>query len=246
MDETRFTPLLLDPLLKKHKAKIKQVYVSRNLLSFNFFKRFCLRFIRCGYPFCIRAGDLSRFAVEQVFKWGKYSSIDEFLNQYGLETKEITALNTLIMEEELASLDPDIFLFCPFDKIAGPKVLTIPRNGVYNVHLGKLPEYRGGYSSFWVLRFNDPTGGASIHRAISELDAGELFAEVRVPVREKSMNSLMMDTVIQAGEMVSQFIDDLDINSLKSIDTSKRSVGYFYLPNRNDFKEFYKLNCRLI
>jgi methionyl-tRNA formyltransferase len=165
------------------------------------------------------------------------------LNKFGFKPKVITTLNGQKIKNELKSLEPDVFLFCAFDTIAGPKFLEIPSIGTYNVHFGKLPQYKGSVSAFWVLRFNDQTGGASIHKAIPELHSGELFAEIEVPVRENSMNSLMMDT---AGEMLKNFIDDLYNGSLKAIDTSKRPNGYYYLPGRKNFKQFYKSNCRLM
>jgi hypothetical protein len=246
IDDTRFTPILLEPTLRKHKDKIKKIYVSKTLFSLNFFWKFGFKLLKYGYPWCIKPADLIRFFRKKLFRWGKYPSIENFLEKFGFKSELITTLNGENIRSELASLDPDVFIFCPFDKIAGPKFLEIPKIGTYNVHLGKLPQYKGGYSSFWVLRFNDQTGGSSIHKAVPELDAGELLAEVEKPVRKKSMDSLMLDTVTKTGEMVSQFIDDLENKSLQPIETSGRPSGYYYIPDKKDFKEFYKLNCRLI
>jgi len=220
IEETRFTTVLLEPLLKKHKDKIKRIYISKTYFSIKFFWKLGLKFLQSGYPWCIQSSDLLRFLMQKLFKWGEYSSIEKFLNKFGFKPKVITTLNGQEIRNELKSLEPDVFLFCPFDKIAGPKFLKIPNIGIYNTHLGKLPQYKGGFSSFWVLRFNDQTGGTSIHEATTELDAGELFAELEVPAREKSINSLIMDTVTEAGQMVANFVDDLYIGSLKSIDTS--------------------------
>ncbi|MCH7860615.1 MAG: hypothetical protein IH998_02760, partial [Proteobacteria bacterium] len=95
----------------------------------------------------------------------------------------------------MRALNADLFLFCPFDRIAGPKFLEIPRIGTFNLHLGKLPEYRGGLHAFWVLRQGDPEAGATIHRVTTELDAGDVVAEKRFPVTTRCMRTLMADTM---------------------------------------------------
>jgi methionyl-tRNA formyltransferase len=139
-----------------------------------------------------------------------------------------------------------VFVFLLFDKIAGPKFLSLPRLGTFNLHMGKLPEHRGGLSAFWVLRFGDDEAGATLHRAVPELDAGEIVAEVRLPVRTKSMHELMKETFSAAGPMVVRALDRIEAGHWTPVDTAGRPTGYYYIPTREDFRAFYARGCRLI
>ena len=101
-------------------------------------------------------------------------------------------------------------------------------------------------SAFWVLRFGDKEAGATLHRAVLKLDAGEIVGEVRLPVETRSMKKLMTQTFRAAGQMVADSIDRLEAGTWTAIDSRGRPEGYYLLPSRDDFREFYRRGCRLI
>jgi len=47
--------------------------------------------------------------------------------------------------------------------------------GIYNIHFGKLPEYRGASPVFWQMRNMESTIGISIHALTEEMDAGSIY-----------------------------------------------------------------------
>ena len=70
-----------------------------------------------------------------------------YYKSLGFDVKIVNSINSTDFLKEANSLKSD-FLFLLFDQIAGESFINIPKKGIYNLHLGKLPEYRGGLSSF--------------------------------------------------------------------------------------------------
>jgi hypothetical protein len=245
LEETRFTPHLLEPVLRRYGDQIVAAYVSKPLEVYaRILRKRAWFFIRNLYPFSIRPGDLYRYITGPRPRFR--GTVLAHLRGLGIPAEYIHEIKSAGIRSRLAAHDADVFLFCPFDKIAGPRFLAIPRIGTFNTHLGKLPEHRGAFGAFWVLRFGDREAGAAFHRATPEVDAGEIISEVRFPVSSTSMDRLMLDTIELAGPMVVEGLAKLEAGSYKPIDTRGRPVGYYLLPTREDFREFYRRGCRLI
>jgi folate-dependent phosphoribosylglycinamide formyltransferase PurN len=248
VEEPAYVPELLAATLERHSGQIVAAYVSRGPVR-KWLKRTAF-LAREGYPFCIRPDDWFRFAklrlLGQRKDKHKGGRVFDHLQSHGIPTEYIKEIRTEQTRSKLAALKPDVFLFCPFDRIAGPKFLGIPKIGTFNVHLGKLPEYRGSLSSFWVLRFGDSEAGATVHQAVEELDAGDIVAEVRIPVATASMHQLMLDTVRAASPMLAGALDLIEGGAWQPVDSTGRPDGYHRLPGFRDYRAFYARGCRLI
>jgi folate-dependent phosphoribosylglycinamide formyltransferase PurN len=244
VENAEFAPMVLEPVLGRRGDEVVAAFVSRSLFSWGWLKKRAGFLIRNRYPFCIRPDDWARYARKTLA--GRRPTVLEYLRGRGIAAEYIDEIRTEATRARLSRLDADVFLFLLFDKIAGPRFLSIPRLGTFNLHMGKLPEHRGGLSAFWVLHFGDDEAGATLHRAVPELDAGEIVAEVRLPVRTRSMQELMRETVSAAGPMVVQALDRIEAGHWPPVDTSGRPTGYYYIPGRDDFRAFYARGCRLI
>jgi glycosyltransferase involved in cell wall biosynthesis/folate-dependent phosphoribosylglycinamide formyltransferase PurN len=97
--------------------------------------------------------------------------------------EELTALD-IHDEEMLARIrawkpDLGISLGAPILK---PILFSIPRMGTLNVHLGKVPEYRGAPPGFWELWHGATEIGATIHWMDAGLDTGAVVEEATAPM----------------------------------------------------------------
>lgn len=250
VDDIEFVSELNKELIEKYKEDIVQVYVSKSLFSFKKLKKTFSFFLKNRYPFCIKFRDLFKFILWKLRLIAKgkdgFKNIMDYYQSLNLKVEYIEDIKGVEILNKLRDLDADIFLFSPFDKIAGPKFISIPKLGAFNVHLGKLPEYKGGLSAFWVLRYGESTAGASLHRIIPKLDEGELIEEVRFKYNTNSMHELMHQTVKHASKMIVEALEKLKSKTNKPISIHGRSEGYYLYPTKLDFKEFYKKNNKLI
>jgi folate-dependent phosphoribosylglycinamide formyltransferase PurN len=250
VDDLEFVPDLLEPVIAEWGGSIVKAYVSRSLFDFKDLKKRLPTLLKSGYPFCIRPGDLLRFVRMKL--WGGQSrkrgasNMLSWLRAKQLDADYVGDIHCASMLAELEALQADVFLFGAFDKIAKTPVLSIPRLGTFNVHMGKLPEHRGGLSAFWVLRFGDKEAGMTVHRAVEKLDAGEIVAETRFPVTTNSMDELMRQTFRAGAHTINTALDRLAEGGWTPVSTEGRPSAYYRIPTGEDFREFYKRGCRLI
>lgn len=95
-----------------------------------------------------------------------------------------------VRREELGRSLPDIAraagadagLVTAFPWRLPPSVLGAFPSGIFNVHPGALPEYRGADPIFWQIRRGASAGGVTVHRVDAGLDTGPVFAEVAAPL----------------------------------------------------------------
>ena len=100
-----------------------------------------------------------------------------------MPVEEITADN-IHSEEILARIrawrpDLGVSLGAPILK---PSLFSIPRIGTLNIHLGKVPEYRGAPPGFWELWHGANEIGATIHWMDAGLDTGAVLEESTAPM----------------------------------------------------------------
>lgn len=77
--------------------------------------------------------------------------------------------------EWAANAVPDIIFVIGYSQRIKTSDLSAVRHGIYNVHFGKLPEYRGPSPVFWQMKNGEQTIGVTIHKLVAELDAGAII-----------------------------------------------------------------------
>ena len=104
------------------------------------------------------------------------------LDSHGIPWFKIDDVNDPGFLDHLRRSTPDLVLSVQVLQRFGPNLLSIPRIGCVNVHLGPLPEYRGLYTSFWSLYNGERESGVSIHFMNNRWDGGPIIAQRRFPL----------------------------------------------------------------
>jgi folate-dependent phosphoribosylglycinamide formyltransferase PurN/peptidoglycan/xylan/chitin deacetylase (PgdA/CDA1 family) len=68
--------------------------------------------------------------------------------------------------------------------ILRPLLFRIPKLGTMNLHLGRVPEYRGAPPGFWELYTGARAIGATVHWVDEGLDTGPVVATAEAPIYE--------------------------------------------------------------
>lgn len=92
--------------------------------------------------------------------------------------------------EAAASTEADLVLLLYFNRIV-PEAFVSKCRRIYNIHPGKLPEYRGVQAPFWVLKAREPRGFITLHEVEATVDTGRVVYERAVPAGGRSINDLM-------------------------------------------------------
>lgn len=76
----------------------------------------------------------------------------------------------------LIGVDVDLILSVMYDRIIGAALIDGPAR-ILNLHLGKLPEYRGMRPINWALRNRESIAGVTLHEVDTGIDAGPIVAQ---------------------------------------------------------------------
>jgi len=87
------------------------------------------------------------------------------------------------MAAAITATRPDWVLCAGYMRILGDRFIGTFNGRMLNIHPSLLPRHRGLDTHRRALEARDTEHGASVHRVIPELDAGEVIAQVVVPVR---------------------------------------------------------------
>ena len=249
VDHLEYAPRIVDPFLEEHGEMVERIYVSQSIFNLKFLWKRSGLLMRNLYPFCISAGDIVRYIgmkINQAKTRRKIGNVLEYYRDKSFKVDFVEDINDYSFIQELTEIDADVYLFVLVGQIAREEFLNTAKRGVYNLHTGKLPEYRGGLSAFWVLRFGDDTAGVTLHRAIDKLDAGDVITESRFKVTTNSMKELMEITMDCAAKTLIEGVERLKNGEMGRPCSAEAAEGYYFIPGRRDFQEFYRRGCRLI
>lgn len=84
--------------------------------------------------------------------------------------------------ETIESLEPDLMLVWSYPMLLPTELTSLAALGAFNIHSGKLPEYRGGHVMIWALINGERESAATLHRIDAGIDTGPVVAEERFPI----------------------------------------------------------------
>lgn len=87
--------------------------------------------------------------------------------------------------QAISALEPDVFVAASYGKLIPDAWLKIPKKAALNAHPSLLPKHRGAAPIAWQILEGDQETGVSIAEVTPELDAGDLFCQIRVPLGER-------------------------------------------------------------
>jgi len=93
---------------------------------------------------------------------------------------ESSALETLL--SKLLELQVDLGICFGFSYKIPASVFETIKEGVYNVHFGKLPEFAGPDPLFWAIKKEEKVVTISVHKINEKWDSGDLLIEFPIPV----------------------------------------------------------------
>jgi methionyl-tRNA formyltransferase len=108
-------------------------------------------------------------------------------------------------------LQPDVIAVFGTSLIRGP-LLARGRLGIFNLHGGLSPRYRGADCTFWALYNGEPDQvGCTLHRIDAGIDTGALVAHVCPEVREGDDElTLFWRGIRDSAEVYVQMLDRLE------------------------------------
>jgi len=98
--------------------------------------------------------------------------------------------------EMLSQLDLDFIIGVHFPYIVPPEVLSIPREGVLNLHPGFLPYNRGWHTPSWAILEDTPIG-ATLHFMDEDIDTGDIVYQKQLSISPADTAHSLYQKLIQ-------------------------------------------------
>jgi folate-dependent phosphoribosylglycinamide formyltransferase PurN len=106
-------------------------------------------------------------------------------------------------------LQPDVGLIYG-TRILKPALFAIPTRGSINIHKHKVPEYRGsGAPGLWELRDGLTEQTVTVHRVVSEVDAGAILGESTFPIEPlDTLDSVQLKADLLGVDLIVKVLRD--------------------------------------
>ena len=119
--------------------------------------------------------------------------------------------------ERLQPYAPDVGIVSCYPYRLQSDLLQLPRFGCYNLHPSLLPKYRGPAPLFWQFRHGEPETGVTLHQMDHRIDAGDIVAQVRLPMSDAiSETDLSRQCATQGVALIQSTLQQLEQGLLTS------------------------------
>src|SRR5438552_6653266 len=145
---------------------------------------------------------------------------------------------------QLAAWSPDLIISTNFNHYIADRARQAARVGTWNLHKSLLPHYRGMAPSFYALLNGERNVGATLHKVAKGFDTGDILCQIEIPISNgDSVESLNRKTSDLGGEMLAQYLEELDLSDIQVSRQSHGKCPNYSYPTRLDIKIFHKMGC---
>lgn len=129
---------------------------------------------------------------------------------HGIPVFQPPTLKDPAIEPALRALAPDLGVVAAYGRIIPPRLITLPRLGLINVHASLLPRYRGAAPVHRAVINGDAETGVTIMRVVQELDAGAMFATVTRPIGPEDTSEVVeRDLAARGARLLVEVVDEM-------------------------------------
>ncbi len=172
---------------------------------------------------------------------GKLLTFNQLSKRYQIPIESLNNVRSTENLDKVKVLQPDLVLSVRYGKIFGSEFLTIPKQGVINLHSGRLPQYRGVLPAFRALMNDDAVIYPTLHYIEDgTIDTGGIigFAELKVE-KDKSLMWHILHLYIASVDLVVNAIQQIGEGEKPSAkEQDDTNAAYFTFPTADEIALF--------
>lgn len=174
------------------------------------------------------AAAVSNTTTGGAYDWWGTASIHRDCARDGVpfvasEQRNEAAIAALIREHHI-----DTIVCVQHPWILSGSLLSLVGHRAFNLHLARLPDYKGYNSISHAILAGDPTYTATVHWMADDVDAGDIAFEVSVDVAAHDTARSLYDRAAAAGEAAFDRVVDCLARGADIPRTPLRGPGRFY------------------
>ncbi len=149
--------------------------------------------------------------------WWDPPYVADMAKELGLEVLEM---------DDVRQLPIDIIFVVGYNKVLKKDIINIPKDGVINIHLAPLPEYRGRNSPAHAIMNGETEYGVTIHYIDEGVDTGPIIADSRFDIApDMTARELYKRSELEAFELFKATFPSI-VNG--TVTTSPQGEGKYY------------------
>ncbi len=142
-----------------------------------------------------------------------------------------------IFFDKFKRLNFDAAVVVSFGKILPKKIFELKPVKWLNAHPSLLPRHRGPAPIISTLLSGDKMGGVSIIEVIPEVDAGDIYAQVKFKIEEDdNRDSLEKKSIIFGSSTLVTVLDLIESDGIRPYPQNKNNASYSYKIKKEDLK----------
>lgn len=131
------------------------------------------------------------------------------------------------LEKELFKLKADVGVLVSYGRIIRQNIIDTFPHGIINIHPSLLPKYRGPTPIESTILNGDSVAGVSLMSLVSEMDAGPIYCQKRLPLNGNENKNELSKKLIDLGkDMLLHDLPDILNGNLKAHKQSNINVSY--------------------
>ncbi len=136
---------------------------------------------------------------------------------------------------ELDTYEPDCIVVVAYGRIIGPTLLKRYKDRVINLHPSLLPELRGASPIQSAIHRGHKKTGITIMHLCSELDAGDMIAQIEFPLNNDIYIEELHDFLsIEGGKLLVDTLDKLEQKEINKIPQDHNKSTFCELIKKED------------
>ncbi|MGH3706243.1 MAG: methionyl-tRNA formyltransferase [Agromyces sp.] len=118
----------------------------------------------------------------------------------------------------IGALEPDLGVIVAYGGLVREPLLSTPVHGWINLHFSLLPAWRGAAPVQHSLIAGDAVAGASVFQLVPELDAGDVYAELRHPLQgDETAGALLDELAVSGAALLADVVEAIADGSARAV-----------------------------
>jgi methionyl-tRNA formyltransferase len=140
--------------------------------------------------------------------------------ELGIEVIKANRLDDEVTER-IRALNADLGTIVAYGGLVREPLLSTPRLGWLNLHFSLLPRWRGAAPVQRSLIAGDTVTGAAVFQLVPELDAGDVFSELRRPIgTDETAGELLDALAISGARLLADTVDEIEAGTVIAVPQS--------------------------
>lgn len=172
----------------------------------------------------------------------KGGKVRMFLEKNGIKTRTVKNVNDPIFLEYLRSLNIDIIISNNCPQRLKQNILDIPKKGSINLHLGKLPAYRGVFPVLHAIINGEKSFGLTVHFMDEEFDNGAIIVQKEIPITQQdTLFTLYPKAFLEGAKILIEAIKSIRDGAARVMPNGPQGKSYFSYPSFRQILKYHGL-----